>query len=132
MIEVTIHGVQAASSALKAPSLVLQLAVGRGVSWGGFGGLGPPGHRRGTKKKKKEKERKGKEKERGKEGKKGKKKEKDKSRLRIGRHSSTSRGAPEGLQGRKLEGRRIHGRGGEGAILQICSRAPKLMTHGAP
>ena len=50
---------------------------------------------------------------------------------RIGRHSSTCRGAPEGVQKRKLQGRQIDGGWGEGegAILQLCSRAPKLMSH---
>ena len=50
----------------------------------GFGGLGPPGHWRGTKKKEKEKGKGKGKKKRGKEGKKGKKKEKDKSTWRIG------------------------------------------------
>ena len=45
----------------------------------------------------------------------------------------TSRGAPEGLLGRKLQGRQINdGEGGEGAILQLYSRAPKLMIHCPP
>ena len=35
-------------------------------------------------------------------------------------------------QGRKLQGRQIDGGGCEGAILHLCSRAPKLMTHWAP
>ena len=72
------------------------------------------------KKKKKERERK-----RGKkEGKKGKKKG------RIGRHSSMSRGAPEGLQGRKLQGRQIGGERGEGAILiQLSTGRKKIMIH---
>ena len=47
----------------------------RGVSWGGFGDLGPPVPK-GAPKKKKRKERKVKEKERKKEGKKGKRKKK--------------------------------------------------------
>ena len=65
----------------------------RGVSWeGGFGGLGRPRSLKGRQKKKKKKER---ERKRGKE----KKKESDKSTWRTGRHSSTSRGAPEGAPG---------------------------------
>ena len=100
---------------------------------GGFG-ASAPGLLKGRKKKKTEK---GKERERKREKKEGKKGiknlEKDKSTWRLGRHSSTSRGAPAGLQGRKLEGRQIDiGGGGEGAILQLCSRAQKLITHWAP
>ena len=43
-------------------------------------------------------------------------------------------GRSRGLQGRKLQGRQIDGEGGgsEGAILQLCSLAPKLMIHWDP
>ena len=84
-------------------------------------GASPPGNLKGSQKKKDEK---GKERERterkikGKKAKKEKKeREKDKSTCRIGRNSSTSRGAPEGLQGIKLQGCQIDGGGGGSAIL---------------
>ena len=72
------------------------MMVHRGVSWGGFGGLGPPGHLRGAKKKRRKRKGKGKKK-RKEEGKKRKKKEKGKSayQIGIGRHSHTSRGSRE-------------------------------------
>ena len=79
---------------------------------------------RGAQKKKERKKRERKrERKRGKKGK--KKRENDKSTWRIGRHSSTSTGPPEGLQGRKLQGSQY-------AILQLYSRAPKFMTHCPP
>ena len=79
----------------------------RGVSRGGIWGFRSLN---GIKKKKEEKG-KGKKK-RGKRGNERGKKGRDKSTGRIGCHSS--RGTPEGLQGRKLQGRQIdsHGRGG--------------------
>ena len=36
-----------------------------------------------------------------------------------------------GAAGKKTSGRQIDG-GGEAAILQLCTRVPKLMTHWAP
>ena len=61
---------------------------------------------------------KGRQKKKGKgKGKKKRRKKRGRKKLynistwRIGRHSSTRRGVPEGLKGRKLQGRQIEGRG---------------------
>ena len=78
-----------------------------GVSWGGIWGPRPPPVTEGApKKKRRRRKRKGKEK---KKMERKVKRKKEKSTWRKGCHLSTSRGTPEGLKGRKLQGCQIDG-----------------------
>ena len=114
----------------------------RGVSWGGFGGLGPPGAPKGRQKeRKKEKERKRegrKEEKKGIRKKKGSKREQERKKRK--KKVKSRRGAPcsfkckQGLQGRKRQGRQTDGEKDErGAMqFQVQAGAQGKKTSGVP
>ena len=102
------------------------IIVTRGVSWGGFGGLGPPGSPKGRQKERKKK-RKRKERERGKNRKK-EEKEGNKKKKREERERERER-----ERARKKKERKLNQYDERGAMqFQVQAGAPGKKTSGAP
>ena len=98
----------------------------RGVSWGGFRGLGPPGSPKGRQKERK------KEKERKREGRKDKKRGQEGKNAGHYAVSSASRGSrEENIRGAKLRKGRER-RYAESMKFQVQAGAPGKKTSGAP